>query len=196
MAIFGVPLMPGAVACARQAQATARMPCVGGVLAAALEMRAHAAMGDTQAAMAALRAAEDIHGRLPAGDLAASAFGYAESQLRFHAGDALTRLGDTAAARPVLDRALELCPPGDYTDWAMIRLNRSACLAVDGNADAALAYAAETLAALDPPRRQGIITGRGRELLASLPSAQRASRAGTEFRGLVEDTTGMREIPA
>jgi tetratricopeptide (TPR) repeat protein len=188
--------MPGAVACARQAQDAARVPCVGAVLAAALEMRAHAAMGDAPAVMAALGAAEDIHGRLAGDDLAASAFGYAESQLRFHAGDALTRLGDTASARPALDRALELCAPGDYTDWAMIRLNRSACLAAEGDADGALAYAAETLAALDAPRRQGIITGRGLELLASLTPAQRASRAARDFRGLVEDTTGMREIPA
>jgi tetratricopeptide (TPR) repeat protein len=188
--------MPGAVACAREAQDAARVPCVGAVLAAALEMRAHAAMGDTPAAMAALGAAEDIHGRLPGSDLTPSAFGYAESQLRFHAGDALTRLGDTTSARPVLERALELCPPEDYTDWAMIRLNRAACLAAEGDTDAALGYAAETLAALDGPKRQGIITGRARELLAALTPAQRASRVAREFRGLVEDTTGMREIPA
>jgi tetratricopeptide (TPR) repeat protein len=188
--------MPGAVACARQAQDAVRSPCVGAVLAAALEMRAHAAMGDTPAAMTALAAAEDIHGRLAGGDLAASAFGYAESQLRFHAGDALTRLGDTAAARPVLARALELCAPADYTDWAMIRFNRAACLIADGDPDGGLSYAAETLTALDGPKRQGIIAGRARELLAGLDSAQRASRAAREFRALTDDTTGMREIPA
>ena len=188
--------MPGAVACARQAQDTVRMPCVGGVLGAALEMRAHAAMGDNAAAMAALDTAEDIHRRLSGDELAATAFGYAESQLRFHAGDALTRLGDTTSARPVLERALQLCAPEDYTDWAMIRLNRAACLAAGGDADAGLAYATETLAALDGPKRQGIITNRGRELLAGLTPAQRASRVGREFRSLVEDTTGMREMPA
>jgi tetratricopeptide (TPR) repeat protein len=188
--------MPGAVACARQAQDAVRVPCVGGVLAAALEMRAHAAMGDAAAAMAALDAAEGIHGRLSGGDLASSAFGYAERQLRFHAGDALTRLSDTTAARPVLERALELCPPGDYTDWAMIRLNRAACLAAEGDSDVGISYAAETLTALDGLKRQGIITSRGREVLAGLTPAQRASKAGREFRGLVEDTTGMREIPA
>jgi tetratricopeptide (TPR) repeat protein len=188
--------MPGAVACARQAQETARVPCVGAVLAAALEMRAHAAMGDAPAVRAALAAAERIHGRLAPGELAASAFGYAESQLRFHAGDALTRLGDTATARPVLDRALELCAPQDYTDWAMIRLNRAACLAANGDTDAALAYAADTLTALDAPRRQGIITVRARDLLGSLTPAQRSSRAALEFRALVDDSRGMREIPA
>jgi tetratricopeptide (TPR) repeat protein len=188
--------MPGAVASARQAQDAARVPCVGAVLAAALEMRGHAAMGDTPAAMTALASAERIHSRLASDDLAASAFGYAESQLRFHAGDALTCLGDTAAAVPVLDRALELCAPGDYTDWAMIRLNRAACLIRDGQADAGLAYAEETLAALDGAKRQGIITGRARELLAGLTAGQRSSRAAREFSALAEDTTGMREIPA
>lgn len=78
--------------------------------------------------------------------------------------------------------------PEDYTDWAMIRLNRAACLAAEGDPDAGLAHATETLIAVDGPMRQGIITSRAR--------AQRASRAGREFRSLIEDTTGMREIPA
>lgn len=136
--------------------------------------------------MRALDAAEQMHARLSGSDLEAFAFGYAESQLRFHAGNALTRLGDTAAARAVLERALELCTPADYTDWAMIRLDRAACLAQDEDVGSGLAYAAETLRALDGPRRQGLITTRGRELLAALTPAQRASRPGREFRGLLE----------
>jgi hypothetical protein len=165
------------------------------VLAAALEMRAHAVMGDAPAAMDALSTAEHIHGRLVGEDLAASAFGYAESQLRFHAGDALTRLGNTGAARPVLDRALELCNPRDYADWALIRLSRAECLVSDGDPDAGLSYAAETLLALDGPKRQGIITSRGRELLAELTPAQRTAQAAREFCTLLDDTTGVKEIP-
>jgi tetratricopeptide (TPR) repeat protein len=188
--------MPGAVACARQAAEAAIAPCVGAALALALEMRAHAAMGDARAAMAALSAAGQAHARLSGDSLAASAFGYAESQLRFHSGAALTRLGDAGAAVTELDRALELCAPGDYTDWAMIRLNRAECLALGGDPGAGLAYAAETLTALDGPKRQGIITGRGRELLAGLTPAQRSSRAARDFRSLIDDTTGMRELPA
>jgi len=188
--------MPGAVACARHAADSARDACVGAALARALEMRAHAVMGDARAAMAALAAAERIHAALDSDGLAASAFGYAESQLRFHAGDALTRLGNTAEALPVLGRALELCAPADYTDWAMIRLNRAQCLIAAGDPDTGLAYAAETLAALDGPKRQGIITGRGRELLAVLAPAQRSCRAARDLRGLIDDTTGMKEITA
>jgi hypothetical protein len=186
--------MPGAVGCASTALSAARFPCVGGALAAALEMRAHAAMGDSRAAIRALATAEQVYARLPGTDLAASAFGYAESQLRFHAGDAFTRLGDTAAARPMLDRALELCPPEDYTDWAMIRLDRATCMARDGDSDAGLTYAAQTLLSLDGPKRQGIITLRGRELLIALTPAQQGSQAAREFRSLLDDTTGMKEI--
>jgi hypothetical protein len=52
--------MPSAVASAQAALNAARSPCVGGALAAALEMRAHAATGDVAAAMRALDIAERI----------------------------------------------------------------------------------------------------------------------------------------
>jgi tetratricopeptide (TPR) repeat protein len=188
--------MPGAVASARAALDAVRGPCVGGALAAALEMRAHAATGDAAAVAAAMKTAEQIHGALTGDSLAASAFGYAESQLRFHQGDALTALGDTTAALPVLDRALELCPQADYTDWALVRLNRAACTVLDGDPDTGLAYAAETIAALDGPRRQGVIAGRGRALLGALSPAQRSSRAALELRAVLDDSTGQKEIPA
>lgn len=188
--------MPSAVACARSALGATRAPCVGGALAAALEMRAHAAMGDGRSAMQALSTAEQIHERLSGSALAASAFGYAESQLRFHAGDALTRLGDTAKARAALDRALELSSPDDYTDWALIRLDRAACMIQEGDADAGVSYAASTLLSLDGAQRQGIITARGRDLLAGLTAPQQASRAAREFGGLLDDTISMKEIPA
>jgi hypothetical protein len=95
----------------------------------------------------------------------------------------------------VLDRALELCNPDDYADWALIRLDRAACLVSDGHPDAGLSYAAETLLALDGPKRQGIITSRGRELLAALTPVQRTARAAREFRDMLDDTTGVKEIP-
>jgi tetratricopeptide (TPR) repeat protein len=188
--------MPGAVASARAALDAVRAPCVGGALAAALEMRAHAAMGDAASAAAAMGAAEQIHGALAGTALAASAFGYAESQLRFHQGDALTALGDTSAALPVLDRALELCPAADYTDWALVRLNRAACMVLDGDPDTGLAYAAATFDALDGPRRQGVIVGRGRALAGALTPSQKLSRAARELRAVLDDTTGQKEMLA
>lgn len=77
-----------------------------------------------------------------------------------------------------------------------MRLNRAACRALDGDPDGGVAYAAETIAALDGPRRQGLITGRGRALLGALTPAQRSSRAARELRAMLDDTTGHQEIPA
>jgi tetratricopeptide (TPR) repeat protein len=186
--------MPAAIACARGALEAARHPCVGGALAAALEMRAHAAMGDAASARRALHEAERIHARLSGPDVAASAFGYGESQLRFHAGDALTRLGDTAAARPVLEKALRLCAPDDYTDRSLVLLDLAACIAADGDWDAALTAASRVLENLDAARLQGIIAGRARELLAAVPAPARALPVARGFRDLLDDSTGAKEI--
>jgi tetratricopeptide (TPR) repeat protein len=180
--------MPAAIACARGALAAAPHPCVGGALAAALEMRAHAATGDAPAARRALDEAERIHASLSGPDVAASAFGYGESQLRFHAGDALTRLGDTTAARPVLEHALRLCAPGDYTDRSLVLLDLAACAAADGDWVTALASAARVLEDLDVARIQGIIAGRARELLAAVPPAARTLPAARDFRDLIDES--------
>ncbi len=120
----------------------------------------------------------------------ASAFGYTESQLRFHEGNAYTRLRKIRPALQAQDRALELCPPADYTDWAMIRLDRAACMAQGGDAPAAVAYAIETLTGLTTEQRQGIIAGRGRELVQALPGAYRPAAAGREFEELLMRPVG------
>jgi hypothetical protein len=153
-------------------------------------MRAHAAMGDAASAHRALGEADRIHGHLSGDALAASAFGYAESQLRFHAGDALTRLGDTGPARRELQRALELCAPGDYTDRSLTMLDLAACMIADGNPDAGLQYAAAALVSLDAQRRQGIIDERARELLGALRPAVRTLPAARDFRDLLKDAAG------
>jgi hypothetical protein len=68
----------------------------------------------------------------------------------------------------------------------------AACLVSDGHPDAGLSYAAETLQALDVPKRQGIITNRGRELLAAITPAQRTVRGAREFCSLLDDITGRK----
>ena len=49
------------------------------------------------------------------------------AQLSFHAGNAYTHLRDSQEAFAAQDRALELYDPEDYTDRALIRLDRAAC---------------------------------------------------------------------
>lgn len=179
--------MREAVASARAAQDITGGSGVGAALAAALEMRAHAVTGDRPAAGRAYTAAESALAGLEAEQLASSAFGYSESQLRFHAGSAWVTLGDTAAAAEAAERAIELCAPGDYTDWALSRLDLATCHAIDGDLDTALGEAAETLRALDPPRRLGIISDRARGLLGSLPAAARTFPAARDVRELIEE---------
>ena len=58
-------------------------------------------------------------------------------------------------------------------------------------AAARLAEAASSQLELDGPKRQGIITSRGRELTP----AQRSSTGAREFRDLIDDTTGMKVNP-
>lgn len=188
--------MPAAIACARAAVGAAPFPCVGGALASALEMRACAVTGDADGARRALDAAARIHAALSGPELEPSAFGYAESQLRFHSGDALTRLHDTTAAAPVLQRALELCAPGDYTDRSLVQLDQAECMLIEGDGTAAMEYAAGVLAGLDAARRQGIIAARGRELYAALPAGARTMPAAAGFRDLLDDDTGMKGTTA
>lgn len=180
-----------AVDVARQAQGLVRRtPGVGAVLAAALEARAHAARGDAGETRRALGQAEVILAALEPGSVIASAFGYTESQFRFHEGSAYTRLRDIRPALRAQERALELCPPRDYTDWAMTRLDRASCLAQGGDAPGGVAYGIETLTGLSAEQRQGIIIGRGRELVHALPMGYRQAVAVREFQELLAQPAG------
>ncbi len=155
------------------------------MLAAALEARR-----DARAAHGALRRAEAGLGVLDSGSVTASAFGYSESQFRFHEENALPQLGETRTAWRAQDRALEVCPPEDYTDRALTRLDRAACLAHDDDPGSAVAYATDTLADLGTEQSRGIIALRGRQLLHALPGSYQQLPAVRELRDLLPDDTG------
>lgn len=185
-----------AVRVAKYAQGVTRTaPRVGAALAAGLEARAQAAMGRQQETHAALARAEDITAQLSGEALIPSAFGYNEAQLRFHAGSAYTSLRDAKAALDAQDRALALCMPGDYTDWAMTRLDQVMCLAYRGDIADAFAYAASTLQSLSGAQRQGIITMRSYEILNALPEDQRELPAARDFRELLTRPAERKEVP-
>ena len=175
-----------AVDVARRSQSVVRAaPCVGAALAAALEARAHAALGDAGETRRALGRAETILAALDPRSVSGSAFGYTEAQLRFHEGNAYTHLRDTRSALKAQERALELCPPTDFTDWALTRLDRASCLLHDGDVSAAVAYGTETLASLTTSQIRGIIRMRARELEYALPVNYPAVSAVREFQELV-----------
>ncbi|WP_371780507.1 hypothetical protein [Streptosporangium subroseum] len=170
-----------------QATQEVRQPCAGAVLAAALEGRAHAALGPGRAAetKAALARAAHLLESLPQEDINDSAFGYNEPQLLFHTGNAYTHLGDTAAAWRAQEKALTLYPREDFLDRALIGLDRTICLAKEGDASGALEFAAATLVPLTEDQRQGLITLRGREVLEALPPAEKAVIAARHLHELL-----------
>jgi transcriptional regulator with XRE-family HTH domain len=170
----------GAVELAVRAQRVAGgLPCVGPALAAPLEARALAILGRRADAEAALRAAEDALGRLDDTARIASAFGYSESQLAFHAGNAWTHLRETGRAREQHARARELYPTTDYTDLALIQLDEAACILADGDPGGAASQVADTIVSLPEQHRSALIIYRARELADTVP-------AGRELRVLRE----------
>jgi transcriptional regulator with XRE-family HTH domain len=163
-------------------EATRSTPRVGAALAAALQARAHAAMGNASDCRAALDRAESVLSNLSPESVNDSAFGYDEGQLRFHEGNAYTHLHASRSAWPAQQRALELSAPSDFMDRTLIKLDRASCLAYDGDTASALTYATETLDGLNDRQREGIITLRGFELLNAMPAQQRALPAARELR--------------
>lgn len=171
-------------------------PCVGYVLAAALEARAHAALNPDlrEEARKALDRAESALSRLDAGSTIPSAFGYNEEQFRFHESNVLTRLHDIKAAWQAQQRALELCPVSDYTDRTMIQLDRAACLIADHNIADAIEYAIKAISGATPEQRRGIILLRAKEIADSVPSGRRSSPRIDELHDLLQISTQTGEI--
>lgn len=158
----------GAVISARAAQEiSAQANSVGFVLAAALEARAQADLGSRQLTLRAIGRAEDALGRLGPDAVIDSAFGYNEAQLRFHQGDALTRLGDTTGALDALRAALDYCAADNYLDRALISLARAESLS-QRDATAAVDEALSVVAALDAPRRDALIVERAHHLVGTV----------------------------
>jgi tetratricopeptide (TPR) repeat protein len=187
--------LAGAIAVAQDAQdLSRRTPTVGGSLAAALEARAQAAVGERRRTFEALNRAESILSNLPPDAVTASAFGYSESQLRFHEGNALTHLRETEAAWTAQQRALELVPPGDYMDRALTQLDRASCLAHEGDGSAAMAQAMEALLPLSDVQREGIITLRAQATIVALPPQERVLPVARELRELLSSTAETKEI--
>lgn len=185
-----------AVGAAQQAQVLMRgTPFVGAALAAALEGRTHAACGRVQETLAALGRAEEVLAALQPSSVTSSAFGYTESQFRFHQGNAFTRLRDTRRALAAQEQALVLCPPADYTDWALTRLDRASCMSQDGDAPAAVEYATETVTQLRAGRGQGIIALRAGDFVRALPSRYRSAEPVRELEHLISAVPAAKEIP-
>jgi tetratricopeptide (TPR) repeat protein len=183
-----------AVTVARHAQdLAAGAACVGVSLAAALEARAHAAMGAAASTRAALDRAEHALGGLDPAAVTESAFGYNEAQLRFHQGNACTHLGNTAEAYRAQEQALRLYPDSDYLDRALVCLDRARCLAADGDVRAAAHEAVDVLAALSGEQRAGMVLVRAAEIYRAVPAPHRALAPVRELRDALTLSTPYEE---
>jgi tetratricopeptide (TPR) repeat protein len=179
-----------AVAVARHAQEGAgRAAAVGVPLAAALEARALAVLGERREALITLERAESALSRLADEVVTSSALGYNEAQLRFHEGNALTHLRDTEAAQASQQRALELYPPEDYLDRALVGLDQATCLAHQGDAEAAAEAATRAMVRLTADQRAGLVAARCREVLTILDCQRAATPEVHELRDLLTQDT-------
>ncbi|MFD8075788.1 helix-turn-helix domain-containing protein [Streptomyces sp. NPDC059718] len=162
----------GAVELAARAQQLAGgLPCVGPALAAPLEARSLAILGRRDATGEALARAEIALSRLPEQERIGSAFGYSESQLRFHSGNAWTHLAETARARAEQEQALALYPAEDHTDRALVRLDQAMCLVHEGDVASAAALTTDTIVGLPPEHRSTLIIYRAGDVAARVPEA-------------------------
>ena len=170
---------------ARHAYEVVHVPCTGAALSSALEARAYAVTGREVETRNALARAEEVLSHLDGDSLVPSAFGYNEASFRFHEGNAYTHLRDVKSAMRAQDRALELCAPDNYADWAMTRLDRAQCLIYAGDITGGLEYASETITTIAPAQRRGIITLRGRDIVETLPEGEKRLPAARSFQELL-----------
>lgn len=170
-----------------------RSPAVGVALAAAIEARAHALMGDRAGTERAIALAGEALERLTPDLLERSAFGYNEAQLRFHEGNAFTHLGMADRAWNAQERALQLYPQEEVLDRTLIHLDRAFALAMSNEYEAAAAHATERLLQLRPDQLTDLMVVRTRQLIAliddKIPSLSRDLRAM-----LLDSGHGMRAI--
>jgi tetratricopeptide (TPR) repeat protein len=179
---------------ARHAYEVVQVPCTGAALASALEARAYAVTGRGAETRRALARAEEVLSHLDGESLVPSAFGYNEASFRFHEGNAYTHLRDFKSAMRAQARALDLCAPDNYADWAMTRLDRAQCLIYSGDITTGLQYASETITMITPAQRRGIITLRGQDIVETLPECERELPAAREFRELLVASTHDNEV--
>lgn len=146
------------------------IPSVGPALAAPIAARAQAQLAQRDETAASLDLAYEALEQLPIADRAESAFGYSESQLNFHAGDAWLHLGDTTRALAALDRALELYPRSEHADRALVQLDRARCITLAGDPASGAEQAISVMEALPAQYRTPLIISHARQVADKVPA--------------------------
>jgi len=180
-----------AVSVAAHAQHIANQaPCAGVSKTAALEARAHALLGRVEETHAALGRAERALTGMDVKALTPSIFDYDEARFQFHAGNAHTHLGETAAAFAAQERALALYPAGDSFDRALVMLDRADCLVHDNDIPGAAEWIVRALESVAADQRNTVIGGRARQVLGHVPTGAATLPAVRELRDMLHDGAG------
>lgn len=153
--------------------------------AAAFEARAYASLGKVQETRAALERAERAIHRMESQASMPSAFSYEPARFHFHAGNAYTHLGETAAAASAHEQALASYPKHEYLDPALVALDRAECLVIDNEVESAADQIANVLHGVGAEQRNSMIDNRARHVLGRVPARAARLSAVRELREIV-----------
>ncbi|WP_330262025.1 transcriptional regulator [Streptomyces sp. NBC_00539] len=160
---YGAPGQAARIAAQARREAGGR-PSGAAALAAAVNARALAAVGDLAGARRAVDDVRTLAEQLDGPESADTWFGYPAQKHAVHLSQAYTLLGDTRAAYRAQDDALALTTSPSVMTRALIAMDTAACLRVDGDPGAAAAMAAAVYNRLPPAYRTGLVHSRAQLL--------------------------------
>lgn len=158
-------------------------PCLGLVEALKTRGRILAAQGRADLAREALDDLKDVHERLPAAVIGdhISVWGASLESVQFAEAFALTKLGDTTAAVPLVEQALAACPQEKAGGRGNIGLIRAWGMVRDREVTEGLGHALDITAALPVTAARRKLVG---EILSALPDRARALPAAHDLQAL------------
>ncbi|MFD3970332.1 helix-turn-helix domain-containing protein [Streptomyces cyaneofuscatus] len=185
-----LPFYYGPVETAVALTREARMLCHGrpsatGAFAAAAEARAHAKLGNEEAALTAINHATRVFEQSGAGGHDADAFSFPERRFHLYESGTYTALGRTRQARRAQTQALALYPAKTGIDPALLLLEGAICLAKDRSPAEACEMAGSTYLRMAAAHRTSIVDERARDVLTALPPAVRKSRSARDLNQLL-----------
>ncbi|MFE3074391.1 transcriptional regulator [Streptomyces sp. NPDC059247] len=169
---YGAPGQAAHIAAQARREAGAR-PSGAAALAAAVNARALAAIGDFPGARRAVDDVRTLAEQLDGPESADTWFGYPAQKHAVHLSQAYTLLGDTRAAYRAQDDALALTFSPSVMTRALIAMDAAACLRVDGDPGEAAEMAAAVYDRLPPAYRTGLVHSRAQLLHRHLNGAPR-----------------------
>jgi hypothetical protein len=178
---YGAP--QSAIALTRQAQTIAgKVPCGATAQAAAIEARAWGLLGQRGEVELAVRRAQEAFLLMHDSEKTDTALGYTERQLNFHIGSAYAQLGDPRAF-DYLETARTLYSPSEYLDPTLLELDWATALlrGADTDITEACRSAGQVMLNLPEEMRSDQIVHRARQVMATLPNANKRMAAAREL---------------